>query len=353
MSRCCLNCFSDAAIKEKIQRDGQIGRCSYCNSNSVIAIEPHQLANLFDLLTDCITPVESGGKNASLIFDEEFRVFDDSVRDKELLLKDILGEDFNEIQYVLIYDTDSYVDSWSPFKNELIHNNRFFPKHELFSTVFSQSNTHESNGSNNTQESITFTSLIGDLGTIRYINETFYRARISEEKLEPDNMGMPPAKQASAGRANPQGIAYLYLADNIGTCIQEVRPSNGAIINISAFTATRDLNFIDLTDPKKTVSLLKYEENEIHLILQFMNWLELFSEELSKPVLPEKSHLEYIPTQFVCEYIKAIANIDGIIFSSSYGSGNNLVLFHSEGFDVASPTLYEVDSVTVDFSQHD
>lgn len=344
MSRCCLNCFSDAAIKEKIQRDGQIGRCSYCNSNMVITIEPNQLTNLFDLLTDCIVPVDSNGKNASLIFDEEFRIFDCSVRDKELLIRDILGQSFNNLQYNLRYDTNSYADSWTPFKNELIHNNRFFPQHDLFSTIFSKNNTHESN---------TFISLIGDLGTIRYESDIFYRARISEEQLESSKMGMPPAKLATAGRANPLGIAYLYLADNIGTCIQEVRPSNGAIINISTFTATRDLNFIDLVDPKKTVSLLKYEENEIHLILQFMNWLGLFSEELSKPVLPEKSHLEYIPTQFVCEYIKAIANIDGIIFSSSYGSGNNLVLFDSESLEVARPVLFKVDNLLVEYSQQD
>ena len=344
MSKCCLNCFSDAAIKEKIQRDGQLGRCSYCGSDVVITIEPSQLTNLFELLTDCITPVEHEGSNASSIFDEEFRVFDDGVRDKSQLLRGILGDDFNEIKYSLIYDTNSYADSWTPFKRELIHNNRFFPQNDLFSAVFSKNNSHESN---------TFISLIGDLGTIRYQAEVFYRARISEEQLEFNKMGMPPAKLATAGRANPQGIAYLYLADNIETCIQEVRPSNGAIINISTFTASRELNFIDLTDPKKTVSLLKYEENEIHLILQFMNWLELFSAELSKPVLPEKSHLEYIPTQFVCEYIKAIANnIDGIIFSSSYGSGNNLVLFDSEGFDVSVPVLHSVESIVVNHSPH-
>lgn len=64
-------------------------------------------------------------------------------------------------------------------------------------------------------------------------------------------MGKPPARNATAGRANPIGISYLYLANNEKTCISEVRPNNTSIIYISKLILEEDVSLIDLTSPRK------------------------------------------------------------------------------------------------------
>ena len=47
----------------------------------------------------------------------------------------------------------------------------------------------------------------------------------------------------------------------------------------------------------------------------------------SKPVLPNRTHLDYIPTQFICEFFKTVCGFHGLVFNSSFGNGKNIVLF--------------------------
>jgi hypothetical protein len=49
------------------------------------------------------------------------------------------------------------------------------------------------------------------------------------------------------GRANPRGIAYLYLATTLTTAGSELRPWLGASISISQFQINRELKIVDCT----------------------------------------------------------------------------------------------------------
>ncbi len=50
--------------------------------------------------------------------------------------------------------------------------------------------------------------------------------------------------------------------------------------------------------------------------------------DLSKPMRRYDNEIEYIPTQFICEFIKVFTGASGIKFSSSlHPSGNNFVIF--------------------------
>lgn len=160
-------------------------------------------------------------------------------------------------------------------------------------------------------------------------------------------MGCPPSENTAGGRANPVGIPYLYLSEEPVTCYQEIRPSNSATLYLSEVQATCDLTLVDLTAPKQKMALFKYEEDEIEGILKCLNLLQQFAEELSKPVLPEKSHLDYIPTQFICEYLRSLDIYDGIIFNSSYGTGRNIVLFSEKKVSIQEPSSHKVSSVNV------
>ena len=141
---------------------------------------------------------------------------------------------------------------------------------------------------------------------------------------------LPPPEHVSGGRANPIGIPYLYLADNVETCVAEIRPSNGSKINIAKFSLIKEVNLLDITEPRKKASFMVLEEEELRLSLKYIDLLEVFSEVLSIPILPHNSNLDYIPTQFLCEYFKTICKYDGIIFKSSFGHGCNIVLFNEE-----------------------
>src|SRR5258706_9457584 len=70
--------------------------------------------------------------------------------------------------------------------------------------------------------------------------KNLFRARLglpSAGKMRPfpsgKEMGAPPDLKARGGRANPNGISYLYAADEEATAIAEVRPYLGAKVSVA------------------------------------------------------------------------------------------------------------------------
>ncbi|RZM84682.1 hypothetical protein C3B51_02370 [Pseudoalteromonas rubra] len=353
MAQCCLNCFTDRAIIELIQREGDISRCSFCDSDEFLCIAPEKLTGLFELVLGCIVE-DIDGEEIQNVYVDELKIVSETVRRPNDLISQIMGEEFNEKKFSFNAGIVEYQDAWNAFKNHLIKENRFFPNNSLFGKIF----INESNNEDTiTTEAAVFLRTIDALSRPRDSGFIFHRARVSDKALRAHEMGSPPAAIASAGRANPVGIPYLYVAEDFDTCCQEVRPSNGATIYVSEVIAARDLTLVDLTAPKQKVALLKFEEEEIELTLKCLNLLQQFSEELSKPVLPEKSQLDYIPTQFICEYLRTIGSYqgtqsyDGIVFNSSYGSGQNVVLFSDDSVEIEAPTAHTVTSVSVEVEQ--
>lgn len=336
MPLCCPNCFNDNEIKEFITERGKTNRCSYCSSDRVHCITPEDIAHLFEFFTYCIKETETDGRTYAYLIQEQFYLFDEKVRSPENLTKDILGDDFIIEKFALRHNPSRHITLWSEFKNELKFKNRFFPKNSLYSSLF--------NGAGLTDRN--FSELLGQLSKPVYAGQDFYRARISERELVLEEMKMPPEGVASGGRANPIGISYLYLANNIETCIAEVRPSNSSCIRISKFQLTKDLNVLDLTCPRKDITVTTFEGDQVEDILNYTNLLETLSKELSKPISPDKSNIDYLPTQFLCEFIKSVGNYDGIIFNSSFGHGMNYVFYSQDDFRLDPPELFNVTSTT-------
>jgi len=57
----------------------------------------------------------------------------------------------------------------------------------------------------------------------------------------------PTPHHAAAGRANPEGIAYLYLADERLTAVAECRPWVGGFVSVGQFSTAQSLNLVDFT----------------------------------------------------------------------------------------------------------
>jgi len=69
----------------------------------------------------------------------------------------------------------------------------------------------------------------------------------------------------------------------------------------------------------------------------------------SKRVVGSNAEHEYTFTQQISEYIKQ-NKYDGIIFSSSQGSGCNYAIFDNELIDISDRKIVEIESVDLNFN---
>jgi len=173
----------------------------------------------------------------------------------------------------------------------------------------------------------------------------FFRARISnKEGFKIEEMMNPPKDRAKSGRANPEGISYLYLADKIETTLYESRTTLYDYVSIGEFRLKENIEVINLRgntyDP---IFLAENEELEDFLIYEsFIKNLEMH---LSKPKRRSDNELDYLPTQYLSEFIKYIG-FDGVEFQSSlYSEGYNLAIFEPEKFECIGVKLCEVINI--------
>ena len=170
--------------------------------------------------------------------------------------------------------------------------------------------------------------------------DSYYRARICEDGkgFTKNDMGCPPPEKSSAGRANPSGIPYLYLSSIEDTALNEVKPFNMDIVSIGEFTSKKTLKIIDLAHEHKIKPIkFGYEIRDKRLQIEL---LKILSAELSKPINPRRANLDYIPLQYLCEFIKN-KEYDGLTFKSSLGDGFNLLVYNEDTFNCKNVETYK------------
>lgn len=161
-------------------------------------------------------------------------------------------------------------------------------------------------------------------------------------------MGAPPKRLASHGRANPPGIPYLYLGSTAATAVSEIRPHAGEVACVATFDVPAEFTAVDLRNPRQLVSPFVLEvENEIGLMRVDIEFLERLGEELTRPVLPQAAAIDYVPSQYLCEFIKK-CGYDGVVYRSSVSDGINLALFNPARATPRQVEQYKVTRVSVD-----
>lgn len=141
-------------------------------------------------------------------------------------------------------------------------------------------------------------------------NDCFYRGRLGIFTQEIE-LCAPPTEKCSAGRLNPKGVPYLYLADSIDTVISELRPSTGSEITIACFKT------------KQTLRLLDFCRKQPH---KGNDYLEIIDKEFSKPVEVGCTD-DYCFTQYIARFIKR-KGYDGVKYTSSLNrNGYNITIF--------------------------
>ena len=117
---------------------------------------------------------------------------------------------------------------------------------------------------------------------------------------------VPPPEATRDMRANYRYIPYLYCASSSYVASVEVRPRLGAGVSVATIEIFQELKLLDFT--------LKEIPNQ--LTPEKLTLFEDLSYLFSKPITHDDDVFDYIPTQYVAEYVKNLG-YDGIAFKSS------------------------------------
>ena len=73
--------------------------------------------------------------------------------------------------------------------------------------------------------------------------------------------------------------------------------------------------------------------------------MKKISREIAKPLRRQDSELDYLPSQYIADYIKSLG-YDGICYRSTLNkSGVNYAIFHNKKFECIEVSLVHVNSV--------
>lgn len=130
-----------------------------------------------------------------------------------------------------------------------------------------------------------------------------------------------------------------------------MRPFINDKVTIGKFKTKSRLSVVDLRrlvigDPFRYESNL----NEVTDYIQFMHRL---GRELSRSVSHREADIEYLPTQYLSEFVKR-QGYDGIVYGNSMLSDENefnVVIFNDDKLECVSASLYEVTGIKHDFRQ--
>ncbi|RVT65305.1 RES domain-containing protein [Niallia taxi] len=334
---CCVRCFMSTEIKSIIKSLGNLGDCHFCNSSNVYVYSLYKDSGLDDLFNDILgifklgtDLIADGFSQYKLIsikdeFERNWNIFNNFDGSKiHLFLASLLEKNHpDKLQFlnnqvgIIEWMNSSYLEkksvlkgySWKEFVHYIKHENRFHSNHINYEVM--------------NEYLKRLTTSVED--------ETFYRGRISNnEELDIEEMGAPPPLYATAGRANSEGISHLYLANDRGTVISEIRPSISDTVFIGKFPIRQELKVVDFR-LLKNIDVFRFTDPTMYAIN-----LDIFNEmikAISKPVRSGDSKLDYLPTQFIVDYIKSLneteaAGYHGIVFESTLSTnGYNLMVF--------------------------
>jgi hypothetical protein len=342
----CDCCFKDEEIKGYIVSISiEKGICECCSEESNL-IELTQLKDFFSEFLSVFKYDEINGIPLTDLIESDWDIFASKVAGY-IILSDI------DIEIALSYEPGltllenpinpnikvSYIDEidesilfWEKLKKDLKHRRRFL-------TDISE------------MEELGWDACFNVFSTIDS-TIPMYRARINLEGLTTPydiaEMSSPPETKTTAGRANPQGIPYLYLSRDLRTTLYESRATFLDYVSIGEFKIDEGLS-LSIVDFTKKLSPF----NEMGNIINFTKGKfirKVISQDLSKPMLRYDSELEYIPTQFICEYIRFFTSpAVGIQFNSSLDKeGINFVLFDGSNIKCVDVNTHQITKIDID-----
>lgn len=354
---CCSNCFADSEIKAIIDGNKSHGNCDFCGKQNTFVYEigkDQTIAELFDGLLDIYTPISD--------------LPADFPREKTDLIKNILCNNWHifnvkaDIAYRLI---------------TAICSNRYRDQPELFDNPvgIKQSQNHEYLEENSILKNNRWNDFVEGIKWKNrfhsdYINtdklfvflqcavksyhkgKVLYRSRIcpDEKGYKCSEMGTPPNTKAKEGRVNPNGISILYLSDSEKTTIYEIRAGVYDFVSVAHFKLQKDIEVINLAEIDHISPFIginygfdftQYAVNIEHL--------KMIAQEIAKP-LRNENVLDYLPTQYISDYIRS-KGYDGIEYRSTmFKNGTNLAVFNPSLFKCTRVRVYDIQSIAYSYT---
>ncbi|MCM1181402.1 MAG: RES family NAD+ phosphorylase [Clostridium sp.] len=357
----CEKCFCDMEIISVIRSKAEIGECSLCKSKNVHIYDTDQYEDLsiqFDELLSIYTPVsllpvsypkadthliKSELKNNWNIFNEKSESDIYSIitaickekyeYNKELFDQPVGIQELYDHNYLMEHSLLT-TNSWDDFVNALKAKNRFHTHYVDLSLL---------------ERFCSYIRKAYKAGKI------FYRCRIStEEGIPLEEMGAPPFEKTTEGRANARGIRCLYLSDTAETTIYETRAGVYDCVTVGTFELKKDIIVVDLKKINQIspfiegLDPLEYAINREHL--------NKINDEMSRIMRRSDSVLDYVPTQYIADFIKGIVHdgkseYAGIEYKSvMHNGGYNLAVFEPNVFECIETNIYRID--TIDYEKH-
>lgn len=343
----CPDCVEDAFLRDEIVRNRTKRTCDYCGKGSrgYIAAPVHVImqpiaAALFHRFDDWPNAGLPDEGNLDELLTELPPTLD-ALREIPLKCHNALLEDAAAAfwcdrwvkKWGSFHDYDRSMSvSWRNLVQTVKHRERFF-----FSAIKRISRRDFSFVKSPAELLKEIGQIVSKLKlvTLLRVESELFRVRLRPKGedwcLDEQNLGAPPnEKVLSSQRMNPAGISYLYLAKERATAIAEVLGNPPCQAALGCFKVRRDIRVLDLVSlpmPSPFDITRQREEESI-------SFLRDFAEEISKPVQKDGTeHIEYVPSQVVCEYFAKVfwaddGKLDGLAYRSAVRpGGTNIVLF--------------------------
>ena len=345
--RCCENCFSDKEVRGFISYNStEKNNCSFCNSEQVPVVDPRELEEMFLPLLEIYEPISSDTEERESSdyihkkIQQEWSVFSTSLSPEIqlTLLQSVVSnskhdEDLifaNKVQRLSELLKNQWAknleDKWEKFKEEIIFKNRYILSNSIDRDILKP--------------------LFRIHTKVYSKGKLFYRARISDANgFDIDQMGKPPPEKSPSGRANPEGIPYFYVSSPQKTVLYESRATHMDYVTIAEFRVKDRLRVVSL---RKIDLLSPFQAgDELADYLKNQKYLKRLEQELSKPLRRNDRRIEYLPTQYICEYVKSL-EYDAIEYGSSlHENGLNLAIFNDKKLEASNLEVHEITSVSL------
>lgn len=331
-------CFHDEELIAYVKVSETIGECSFTKNKSIPVVEISNLLNFFETVMSLFEENADSQFSMVQIIQRDWKLFyDEGVANSvlEYVYKSKQGCVAPDAKVVYNKSIYSVCEPWSHLVEYILWKSRYLISvSELLDYGWD--------------------SLLGMRVSLDP-EDVYYRGRIhynkDEKPFEKDKMGAPPKEIAVAGRANATGIPCLYLCDKMETVLYEIRATYLDEVSIGKFIQHDKSIKVEIADFTCIPSLFAnfLESNMIETVKSKL-LTDMISRHLSKPLRRYDSERDYIPTQFICEFIHLVSGVKGIRFESSVHPGfTNLVIFEPtlmECFDVIKTTVTDVRITT-------
>ena len=170
---------------------------------------------------------------------------------------------------------------------------------------------------------------------------------IFEHPLPKTRLIPDPKSIKNGGRANPSGLAYLYLANTKETALAEMRPWLGESLTLAIFKIQKGVKLVVCRAGSENSGGSLFEENTSTEQIDRCVWNDI-SRAFSRAVTREDQESAYLPTQILAEAFKA-EGFDGVAYRSGLERGTNIVLFDVGVAKLIHRVVYALKKVRYDF----